>query len=94
MFTLEDELMLQARAVLSALAAELRAQEAAGEMAPVHVRTLIRGSAPTDVVEGEEVAYLGSIADRLERLYPIADLFPSKRLKWAQRPRDEGTPDR
>ena len=94
MFTLEDELMLQARAVLTALAAELRAQEVAGEMAPVHVRSLIRGSAPTDVAEGEEVAYLGSIAERLERLYPIADLFPSKRLKWAQRRRDEGSPER
>jgi hypothetical protein len=90
MFTLEDELMLQARAVLTALAAELRAQEAAGDMAPVHVRALIRRSAPAEVIEGEEVAYLGSIADRLERLYPIADLFPSKRLKWAQRPRDDG----
>ncbi len=94
MFTLEDELMLQARAVLTALAADLRAQEAASEMAPVHVRSLIRRSAPTEVDEGGEVEYLGSIADRLERLYPIADLFPSKRLKWAQRPRDEGTPDR
>ena len=94
MFTLEDELMLQARAVLNALAAELRAQEAAGEMAPVHVRSLIRGSAPTDVGEGEEVAYLGSIADRLERLYPIADLFPSKRIKWAQRSRNNDGPDR
>ena len=94
MFTLEDELMVQARSVLSALAAELRVQEAAGEMAPIHVRSLIRASAPTDVAEGEEVAYLGSIANRLERLFPIADLFPSKRLKWAQRPRDEGSPDR
>ena len=90
MFTLEDDLLLQARAVLAALATELRTQEAAGEMAPVHVRALIRGSAPEKVGEGEEVAYLGSIADQLERLYPIADLFPSKRLKWAQRPRDDG----
>ena len=94
MFTLEDDLMLQARAVLTALAAELRAQEAAGEMAPVHVRALIRRSAGEAVAEGEEVAYLGSITDRLERLYPIADLFPSKRLKWAQRPRDPGATDR
>ena len=90
MYTVEDELMDQARAVLAALATELRAQEAAGEMAPVHVRSLIRGAAAGAVAEGEEVAYLASIADRLERLYPIADLFPSKRLKWAQRARDEG----
>jgi hypothetical protein len=88
-YTVEDELMDQARAVLSALAAELRTQEDAGEMAPVHVRSLIRDASAGGVAEGEEVAYLASIADRLERLYPIADLFPSKRIKWAQRGRDE-----
>ncbi len=89
MYTVEDDLLLQARAVLSALASELRAQDVAGEMAQIHVRSLIRRSASTAVAEGEEIAHLGSIADRLERLFPIADMFPSTRIKWSQRTRSE-----
>jgi hypothetical protein len=94
MYTIEDGLMHQAQAVLTALATELRAQEASGEMAPVHIRSLIREASAGGVAEGDEVAYLASIADRLEGLFPIADLFPSKRLKWAQKARDEGTKGR
>ena len=97
MYTVEDELFVQARGLLHELAAELRAQEASGEMAPIHVRSLIRratAEAPAPVAEGEEAAYLGSIADRLDSYFPIDKLFPSTYMKRATGRRNETDPTR
>jgi hypothetical protein len=92
MYTVEDELFEEARAILHGLAAELRGQEANGEMAPIHIRSLIRratADTPAPVLEGEEVDRLGSIADRLDSYFPVAKLFPSTYMKRATGRRDE-----
>jgi len=97
MYTVEDELFDQTRAILRGLAAELRAQEASGEMAPIHVRALIRratAEAEHPVEEGDEAVWLGSIADRLDSYFPIAKLFPSTYMKRATGRRDETDPTR
>jgi hypothetical protein len=92
MYTVEDALFDQARAILHGLAAELREQEANGEMAPIHVRSLIRratADTATPVLEGAEVDYVGSMADRLDSYFPVARLFPSTYMKRATGRRDE-----
>jgi hypothetical protein len=78
MYTVEDDLFVQARAILSSLARELDAQEATGSPQPVDVRAVIRQAA-ADLESGGEAAYLRAIADRLERSFPISELFPRKR---------------
>ena len=97
MYTVEDELFVQVRDILHGLVAELRAQEASGAMAPIHVRSLIRlatAEAPAPVAQGEEVAYLGSIADRLDSYFPIDKLFPSTYMKRVTGRRNETDPTR
>jgi hypothetical protein len=79
MYTVEDETFQQARAVVSALARELAAQQASRSRLPVDLRDLVRRSAPSDLAPGGEVAYLQAIADKLEKSFPISELFPRRR---------------
>jgi hypothetical protein len=78
MYTVEDETFVEARAIVSALAGELAAQRASGSRHPVDLHDLVRRS--TDhLPEGGETAYLVAIADRLEKSFPISELFPRRR---------------
>lgn len=79
MFTVEDETFRQARAVLSSLARELTAQQASGSRHSVDLHELVRRSAATDLAPGDEADYLHAIADRLEKSFPISELFPRRR---------------
>lgn len=79
MYTVEDETFVQARAILSSLARELDAQQASGSQHPVDLHQLIRHAAPPDLESGGEATYLHAIADRLERSFPISELFPRRR---------------
>jgi len=79
MYIVEDETFLRARSILSALAMELTGQHEPGSGGPVDLRGLVRRSARIDLPEGGETDYLASIADKLERTFPIDELFPRKR---------------
>ena len=79
MYAVDDETFLRARAILSALAAELLAQQTSGAQRPVDAHALIHRSTGETIPEGAEQAYLAAIADRLERIFPIEELFPRKR---------------
>ena len=79
MYTVEDETFIKARAILSALARELDAQHAPGSRHPVDLHELIRRAAPAGLTPGGEADYAHEIADRLEKSFPIAELFPRKR---------------
>jgi hypothetical protein len=78
MYTVEDETFIQARAILSALARELDAQRLSGTRQAVDLHQLIRSAAPAGLERGEEADYAHGIADRLEKSFPIAELFPRK----------------
>jgi hypothetical protein len=79
MYTVEDETFVQARAVLSSLARELDAQQASGLRHAVDLHALISGAAAGDLEAGSEASYLHAIADRLEKSFPIEELFPRRR---------------
>lgn len=79
MYTVEDETFQQARAVLSSLAGELTAQQASGSRHVVDLHDLVRRSAPGDLAPGGEADYLRAIADKLEKSFPISELFPRRR---------------
>ncbi len=83
MYLVEDETFRQARSILSALAKELTDREESGSDSPIDLPALIRRSAGVDLPAGGEAAYLSSVAETLERLFPIEELFPRRR-----RPRD------
>jgi len=79
MYSVEDETFQGARSILSSLARELTGQKESGIQRPVDLQELVRRSAHVDLPEDGEAAYIRSIADRLERTYPIDELFPRKR---------------
>lgn len=79
MYVVEDETFRQARALLSALATELRDHDPSGADAPIDLQALIRRSAGGDLSAGGEAAYVASIARSLERLFPVEELFPRRR---------------
>jgi len=78
MYTVEDETFVQARDILSALARELAAQQASGSPHAVDLLDLVR-RIRDDLPEGGETAYVGAIADKLEKSFPISELFPCRR---------------
>jgi hypothetical protein len=78
MYTVEDETFRQARAIVSAVAAGLSDQRESGF--PVDLRALIRSAAPA-VPVGEETEYVRAIAEKLEKSFPIDELFPRKRRR-------------
>lgn len=80
MYTVEDETFRQARAIVSEIAAELSSQRESGSRRAVDLGALIRSAAPT-VPVGGEAEYLRAIADRLEKSFPIEELFPRKRRR-------------
>jgi hypothetical protein len=79
MYVVEDETFRQARAIISALARELAEQEASRFGRPVDLRKLIRHSASAELPVGGEAEYLSAIADKLEKTFPIEEMFPRKR---------------
>ena len=79
MYAVEDELFQEARSILVALARELDAQEAAGTRHPVDLHELVRRSARGGLAENGEAAHLHALAERLQRSFPIGELFPRKR---------------
>jgi len=78
MYTVEDETFRRARAIVSTIAAELSGQRESGSSRTVDLGTLIRSAAPT-VPVGGEAEYVRVIADKLEKSFPIEELFPRKR---------------
>jgi hypothetical protein len=80
MYTVEDETFRQARAIVSAVAAELSGQRESGPSRAADLGALIRSAAPT-VPVGGEAEYVRAIADRLEKSFPIEELFPRKRRR-------------
>ena len=80
MYTVEDETFRGARGIVSALSRELTSQEASGSSHPVNLGALIRSAAPT-VPVGGETEYVRAIADKLEKSFPIEELFPRKRRR-------------
>ena len=74
MYTVEDDLFQRARSVIASLARELTAQKTAGATHPLDLHDLVRHSTDDELPPGGE-----SIADRLARSFPIAELFPRKR---------------
>lgn len=79
MYIVEDETFERARSILSCLASELTGQQDSRIQPPVDLQGLIRRSTDVDLPENGEAAYVNSIADRLQRSYPIEQLFPRKR---------------
>jgi hypothetical protein len=78
-YTVDDATFVQARAILSALARELDLQHASGSRHSVDLHELIRHAAPAGLEPGDEADYAHGIAGRLEKSFPIAELFPRKR---------------
>jgi hypothetical protein len=78
MYVVEDETFRQARSIVTALARELAEQEASRFGRPVGLRKLIRHAASTELPVGGEGQYLSAIADKLEKTFPIEELFPRK----------------
>ena len=79
MYTVEDETFVQARAILSSVARELDAQRLSGAWHAVDLHQLIRSAAPAGLEPGHEAEYALRIAERLEKSFPIAELFPRRR---------------
>jgi len=79
MYTVEDQTFVQARAILSALARELETQQASGSRQPVDLHDLIRRSTTDDLPPRGEADYLHSLAEKLEKSFPISEMFPRKR---------------
>jgi hypothetical protein len=79
MYTVEDETFQQARSILVALARELDAQQAAGSRRPVDLHDLVRRSARGDLPESGEADHLHALAEKLQKSFPISELFPRKR---------------
>lgn len=78
MYSLEDETFEQARSILVTLAHELDAQQAAGSRRPVDLHALVRRSAP-GLPENGEADHLHALAEKLQKSFPISELFPRKR---------------
>ena len=78
MYTVEDETFRRARGIVSALSRELTSQEASGSSHAVDLRELVRSAADSGQ-PGGEAEYVRAIADRLEKSFPIEELFPRKR---------------
>jgi hypothetical protein len=79
MYTVEDETFVQARDILSSVARELDAQRLSGTRHAVDLHELIRSASPAGLEPGDEADYAHGIADRLEKSFPMAELFPRKR---------------
>jgi hypothetical protein len=79
MYAVDDATFQAARSILVALASELAGQQESGSRRPVDAQALVRSAAGVDLPEGGEAAYLGAIADGLQRMFPIEELFPRKR---------------
>ncbi|MEX1156662.1 MAG: hypothetical protein WED12_05795, partial [Chloroflexota bacterium] len=79
MYVVEDETFRQARSILVSLARELTGQKKSGSDSPIDLPALIRRAADADLPAGGEAAYLSSVAETLERLFPIEELFPRRR---------------
>lgn len=79
MYTVEDETFRRARAIISALSKELSSQRESGSPHPVDLQELVRRTATAGLQEGGEADYLSAIADRLEKSFPIEELFPRRR---------------
>ena len=86
MYTVEDETFVQARAIISALASELMGQHESGSSHPVDLDELVRTAADS-LPPGNEAEYARGIADRLEKSYPINELFPRRRRARSSSPR-------
>ena len=78
MYPVEDETFRQARAIVSALAAELSGSRESRSGHPADLRELVRSAAPT-VPAGAEVAFVSALAERLAKTFPVEELFPRKR---------------
>jgi hypothetical protein len=78
MYTVEDETFRRAREIVTALSRELTSQEASGSSHPVDLGELVRSVADR-VQPGGEAEYVRVIADRLDKSFPIEELFPRKR---------------
>lgn len=79
MYTVEDETFQQARAIVVALARELDGQKAAGSRRPVDVHNLVRRSTSAELPPDGEADDLHALADKLQKTFPIDELFPRKR---------------
>jgi hypothetical protein len=79
MYTVEDETFRPARAIISELSRELSSQRASGSPRPIDLQELVRRAATAGLPEGGEADYLHAIADRLEKTFPIEELFPRRR---------------
>ena len=79
MYVIEDETFQRARSILIALARELAAQEQAGIRRPVELLEIVRRSAGGDLPTDGALAFLRSTVDRLEKSFPIDELFPRRR---------------
>jgi hypothetical protein len=84
MYAVENAMFQQARSIVASLAKELTSQQEAGIRRPADLHELVRRSTDVDLPEDGEADYLHAIADKLERTFPIEELFPRKR-----RTRDE-----
>jgi hypothetical protein len=79
MYTVEDEIFQQARSILVTLAHELDAQQAAGLRRAVDLHDLVRRATGGALPEDGEADYLRFLADKLQKTFPISELFPRKR---------------
>ncbi len=79
MYIVEDQTFVQTRAILSALARELETQRASGDRQSVDLHDLVRRSTTDDLPPDGEADYLHSLAETLEKSFPISELFPRKR---------------
>ena len=78
MYVMDDETFQRARSIVSSLAKEFAGQTESGIGRPVDLRELVRRSALVDLPEDGEAGYLSSVAAKLEKMYPIGELFPRK----------------
>jgi hypothetical protein len=81
MYVVEDETFEQAKSILSTLATELAEQEASRFGRPIDLRKVIRRSAGADLPIGGEAEYLSTLADKLEKSYPMEALIPPQTPK-------------
>ena len=79
MYAVEDELFQQARFILAILARELISQRESGVRRRVDLQELVRRSADADLPKDGEADYLHSLTAKLERTFPVEELFPRGR---------------
>lgn len=84
MYAVDDEVFQQARAIVVTLAGELEAQRASGSRQAVDLHDLVRRSAPVAAPPDDEVAYLGALAERMQKTFPVEELFPRRRRAGSQ----------